>query len=151
MCKEHLISMATKTPAERHAFGVMGGKASAKARHEKGIAIRAAQYALKLAPSIRNPEVLQDLTDHGFDVSSKLTVLTVAMTRLAAKAMAGDAGSLEALVNFAGEGYSQKQKDAEIEIKRQTLEAQLKESAQGPRDQNLNVKLIVDDVEPESK
>lgn len=148
MCKEHLVSIATKTPEERHALGVLGGKASAKARHEKGIAIKAAQYALKLAPSIRDKTVLEDLEAHGYDTSSRLTVLTVAMTRLAAKAMAGDSGALEALVNFAGEGYSQKQKDAEIEIKRRSLEAQLKESAQGPRDQNLNVKLIVD--EPES-
>ena len=140
---ERLVPMSTRSPEERRELATRAGKASGKARGEKGVAIRAARIAMSLMPK-PTEEVTKALEAAGFDMSKPLTVLTVGMTQLALKASRGDANALGALVDFAGESYAQKQKDEEIEIKRGALELQTKDSEEGPKDQNLNVKIIVD-------
>jgi hypothetical protein len=137
--------MSSRTPEERRELATRAGKASGKSRGEKGVAIRAARIAMSLMPA-PTPEVTKALVDAGFDMSKPLTVLTVGMTQLALKASRGDANALGALVDFAGESYAQKQKDEEIEIKRDSYLLSVDQNNKAPKDLNVTLKYVVDEV-----
>ena len=142
---ERLVPMSSRTPEERRELATRAGKASGKSRGEKGVAIRAARIAMSLMPT-PTPEVTKALVDAGFDMSKPLTVLTVGMTQLALKASRGDANALGALVDFAGESYAQKQKDEEIEIKRDSYLLSVDQNNKAPKDLNVTLKYVVDEV-----
>lgn len=142
---ERLVPMSSRTPEERRELATRAGKASGKSRGEKGVAIRAARIAMSLMPA-PTPEVTKALVDAGFDMSKPLTVLTVGMTQLALKASRGDANALGALVDFAGESYAQKQKDEEIEIKRDSYLLSVDQNNKAPKDLNVTLKYVVDEV-----
>lgn len=142
---ERLVPMSSRSPEERRELATRAGKASGKSRGEKGVAIRAARIAMSLMPA-PTPEVTKALVDAGFDMSKPLTVLTVGMTQLALKASRGDANALGALVDFAGESYAQKQKDEEIEIKRDSYLLSVDQNNKAPKDLNVNLKYVVDEV-----
>ena len=142
---ERLVPMSSRTPEERRELATRAGKASGMSRGEKGVAIRAARIAMSLMPA-PTPEVTKALVDAGFDMSKPLTVLTVGMTQLALKASRGDANALGALVDFAGESYAQKQKDEEIEIKRDSYLLSVDQNNKAPKDLNVNLKYVVDEV-----
>jgi len=142
---ERLVPMSSRTPEERRELATRAGKASGKSRGEKGVAIRAARIAMSLMPK-PTEEVTKALEAAGFDMSKPLTVLTVGMTQLALKASRGDANALGALVDFAGESYAQKQKDEEIEIKRDSYLLSVDQNNKAPKDLNVNLKYVVDEV-----
>jgi len=142
---ERLVPMSSRSPEERRELATRAGKASGKSRGEKGVAIRAARIAMSLMPK-PTEEVTKALVDAGFDMSKPLTVLTVGMTQLALKASRGDANALGALVDFAGESYAQKQKDEEIEIKRDSYLLSVDQNNKAPKDLNVNLKYVVDEV-----
>jgi len=142
---ERLVPMSSRTPEERRELATRAGKASGKSRGEKGVAIRAARIAMSLMPK-PTEEVTKALEAAGFDMSKPLTVLTVGMTQLALKASRGDANALGALVDFAGESYAQKQKDEEIEIKRDSYLLSVDQNNKAPKDLNVTLKYVVDEV-----
>lgn len=142
---ERLVPMSSRTPEERRELATRAGKASGKSRGEKGVAIRAARIAMSLMPK-PTEEVTKALEAAGFDMSKPLTVLTVGMTQLALKASRGDANALSALVDFAGESYAQKQKDEEIEIKRDSYLLSVDQNNKAPKDLNVTLKYVVDEV-----
>jgi hypothetical protein len=146
MSAKDLIPTLSRPPEERHRIAVKAGIASGKVRREKGIAIKAAQLALKLCPKLTKTNK-QELIDSGvINPNDKLTVLTVAFANLAMAAAKGDTKALTSLIEFAGESYSAHQKDTEIDIKKRTLDANIKQSEDEPQDTEINLHIVVDKV-----
>ncbi len=91
-------------------------------------------------------DTIKILKDNNFDINDKLTVLTAGLSNLAAKAIKGDKTALDMLISYSGEKIEQMQKDEEIDIKRDTYLLSVDQNNQTPKDLNINLKYIVDEV-----
>lgn len=117
-----LIRLSDKTKEERTEIARKGGLRSVEVRKENMLAKRAATIALKLVPNI---DVKQKaaLRQMGVDTSNPLTVMTIAMTRVAYQAMNGNLKAFRFLLDAAHMSPQAITDLAKVQIARQAYEA----------------------------
>ena len=143
----NLINNALFTPEERSERARVAGRASAIARKQQGFVKKAAKLCLKMKiKDDLDADTIKILKDNNFDINDKLTVLTAGLSNLAAKAIKGDKTALDMLISYSGEKIEQMQKDEEIDIKRDTYLLSVDQNNQTPKDRNIHLKYVVDEV-----